>query len=105
MKWAAEHIPSCVTDDIVYSDGGQDYKALGGQIVPSVGANHVHSLVKLVVTSNKVEVFRHLAASLGLVLQQVPTFISNVAQMDFTPTVHPFASNLHCPPDTILKLY
>ena len=60
MKWAAEHIPSCVTDDIVYSDGGQDYRALGGQIVPSVGANHVHSLVKLVVTSNKVEVFRHL---------------------------------------------
>ena len=60
MKWAAEHIPSCVTDDIVYSDGGQDYRALGGQIVPSVGASHVHSLVKLVVTSNKVEVFRHL---------------------------------------------
>ena len=61
MKWAAEHIPSCVTDDIVYSDGGQDYRALGGQIVPSVGGpNHVHSLVKLVVTSNKVEVFRHL---------------------------------------------
>ena len=61
MKWAPENIPSCVTDDIVYSAGGQDYRALGGQIVPSVeGPNPVHSLVKLVVSSNKVEVFRHL---------------------------------------------
>ena len=41
--------------------------------------------------SGKMEVLRHLAASLGLVLQQVLAFISKVAQMDFTPLVHHFA--------------
>ena len=46
--------------------------------------------------SGKMEVFRHLAASLGLVLQQVLTFISKVAQMDFIPDIHHFASNMQC---------
>ena len=41
--------------------------------------------------SGKLEVFRHLAISLGLVLHQVFTFISKVAQMDFTSDVHNFA--------------
>ena len=69
MKWAPEHIPNSVTDDIVYSGGGQDYRAVGGQIEPSIGgSNAVHSLVKTVVTSNKVEVYRHLMDS-GFSLQ------------------------------------
>ena len=69
MKWAPEHIPNSVTDDIVYSEGGQDYRAVGGQIEPSTGGSSaVHSLVKTVVTSNKVEVYRHLMDS-GFSLQ------------------------------------
>ena len=61
MKWAPEHIPNSVTDGIVYSVGSQDYRAAGGQIVPSIGGSSaVHSLVKTVVRSNKVAVYRHL---------------------------------------------
>ena len=60
MKLAPEHIPNLVTDDIVYSAGGQHYRAVQGQIVPSVESSTEHSLVKMVVSTNKVEVYRHL---------------------------------------------
>ena len=68
MKWAPENIPGSVRDDIVYSAGGVDYRGAGGKIEPGVGGGDVHSLVKMVVIHNKVEVFKHLLRS-GFSLQ------------------------------------
>ena len=70
MQFSTNCIPSNVVDNIVYSDATNDLVLMaednvitcrqGGMDIRTLNTKEVHSFVKLVVASNKTEVYRNL---------------------------------------------
>ena len=63
MKFNKDFIPDTVKNEIVYSDGETEYRAAGGEIRSKdkkLSSKEVHDFEKIVVSSNKTNVLRHM---------------------------------------------